>query len=170
MSYSIYHLLSRNVIGKQNVWVGQFDNSWTECSVSIWVVLAKCTVYPSKQVGRKGALTPNSKCESELEMHSVSIKTGWTKECTDPPSQNLIYGSKSHQFDIAGGVAHSSSEILVLLVRDVKMGLGSWNYWWYWYDCHAFQCPWGSCQVWYCDEWSFLSGYVQWWWRSWYFS
>ena len=31
---------------------------------------------------------------------------------------------KSDGFDIAGGVAHSSGEILVLSVRDVKMGLG----------------------------------------------
>ena len=87
------------------------------------MVLAKCTVYQSKQVGRKNAPTPDSKCESESEMHSVSIKTGRTKECTDLPSQNLKYGSESDRFDIAGGVARSSGEILVLSVRDVKMGL-----------------------------------------------
>jgi len=38
------------------------------------------------------------------------------------PSQNVTYGSDSDQFDI--GVAHSSSEILVLSVRYVKMGPG----------------------------------------------
>ena len=38
------------------------------------------------------------------------------------PSQNVTYGSESDRFDI--GVARSSSEILVLSVRDVKMGLG----------------------------------------------
>ena len=32
-------------------------------------------------------------------------------------------GSESDQFNIAGGVARSSGEILVLSVRDVKMGL-----------------------------------------------
>ena len=38
------------------------------------------------------------------------------------PSQNVTYGSESDQFDI--GVARSSSEILVLSVRYVKMGPG----------------------------------------------
>ena len=37
-------------------------------------------------------------------------------------SQNVTYGSESDQFDI--GVARSSSEILVLSVRYVKMGPG----------------------------------------------
>jgi len=37
-------------------------------------------------------------------------------------SQNVMYGSESDQFDI--GVARSSSEILVLSVRYVKMGPG----------------------------------------------
>ena len=41
-----------------------------------------------------------------------------------PPSQNVTCGAESDQFDIAGGVARSSGEILVLSVRDVKMGLG----------------------------------------------
>jgi len=41
-----------------------------------------------------------------------------------PPSQNVTCGAESDRFDIAGGVARSSGEILVLLVRDVKMGLG----------------------------------------------
>ena len=36
----------------------------------------------------------------------------------------MTCGAKSDRFDIAGGVARSSGEILVLLVRDVKMGLG----------------------------------------------
>jgi len=41
-----------------------------------------------------------------------------------PPSQNVTYGSELDRFDIAGGVAHSSGDILVLSVRYVKMGLG----------------------------------------------
>ena len=36
----------------------------------------------------------------------------------------MTCGAESDQFDIAGGVAHSSGEILVLSVRDVKMGPG----------------------------------------------
>ena len=36
----------------------------------------------------------------------------------------MTYGAESDQFDIAGGVARSSGDILVLSVRDVKMGLG----------------------------------------------
>jgi len=36
----------------------------------------------------------------------------------------VTYESESDQFDIAGGVARSSGGILVLSVRDVKMGLG----------------------------------------------
>ena len=40
------------------------------------------------------------------------------------PSQNVTCESESDQFDIAGGVARSSGGILVLSVRDVKMGLG----------------------------------------------
>jgi len=39
------------------------------------------------------------------------------------PSRNVTDGSESDQFNIAGGVARSSGEILVLSVRDVKMGL-----------------------------------------------
>jgi len=39
-----------------------------------------------------------------------------------PLSQNVMYGSESDQFDI--GVVRSSGEILVLLVRYVKMGPG----------------------------------------------
>ena len=35
----------------------------------------------------------------------------------------MTCGAESDQFDIAGGVARSSGEILVLSVRDVKMGL-----------------------------------------------
>jgi len=49
-----------------------------------------------------------------------------------PPSQNVMYGSESYRFDI--GVVRSSSEILVLLVRYVKMGLGVMVYpfQWFW--------------------------------------
>ena len=36
----------------------------------------------------------------------------------------MTCGAESDQFDIAGGVARSSGEILVLSVRDVKMGPG----------------------------------------------
>ena len=36
----------------------------------------------------------------------------------------MTYGSESDRFDIAGGVACSSGDILVLSVRYVKMGLG----------------------------------------------
>jgi hypothetical protein len=36
----------------------------------------------------------------------------------------MTHGSASDRFDIGGGVARSSGEILVLSVRDVKVGLG----------------------------------------------
>jgi len=73
MSCTIYRLPSHYVVRIQDAWVGLIWYSWTEYSVSVWVVLAKCTVYQSKHVRWKDARTPKSKC-----------------------------GSKSDQFDIAG--------------------------------------------------------------------
>jgi hypothetical protein len=67
------------------------------------------TMYPSEWFWR------NAQCISQNRtgerMHRL-------------PSQNVTCGSESDRFDIAGGVARSSGEILVLSVRDVKMGLG----------------------------------------------
>ena len=59
-----------------------------------------------------------------------SKQVGWKDAPT--PSQNVTCGSESDRFDI--GVVCSSGEILVLLVRDVKMGLGVMVYpfEWFW--------------------------------------
>ena len=54
----------------------KFILSWTEYSVSVKVVLAKCTVYQLKQDGRK-----------------VDTRT---------PESSVTYGSESDRVDIAG--------------------------------------------------------------------
>ena len=115
----IPYTVSRVAISLSNS-MTESDNSITLGLNAVYLSEWSCTVYPSKQVGRKGAPTPDS---------NVNL----SRKCTVYQSKqvgpkNVTYGSKSHRFDIAGGVVHSSGEILVLSVRDVKMGLGSWNY------------------------------------------
>jgi len=90
-------LPSRNAVGKHDVWVGQLHT-----------LLDRIQCIHLSGSG---------------EMHSVSVKTDQAKGCTDPQVR-VTYGSESDQYIKAGGVVRSSSEILVLLVRDVKMGLG----------------------------------------------
>ena len=97
MQNTLYSLPSCHVVKKQDVRVGQLHT------------LGQNTVYPFEWFWR------NAQCISQNRSRERMHR---------PPSQNVTCGAESDQFDIAGGVARSSGEILVLSVRDVKMGPG----------------------------------------------
>ena len=106
MQNTLYSLPSCHVFKKQDVRVGQFHT------------LSHNTMYPFEWFWR------NAQCISQNRSGERMHR---------PPSQNVTYEAESDQFDIAGGVARSSGEILVLSGRDVKMGLGVMVYPFEWF-------------------------------------